>query len=259
MSAAEAVLRYLTSSPFIAASVIFIVGLASGFLLGQFVKRALRAVGLPGMVEGTAFERSARGLGTSTVGLLSQLAAFSVYIGTTIAALDVAGVVAMAAVLPFFATLLPHVFIAVLAVIAGLIVGDKVALLVSEHLRGVKLPEAGLIPTLVKYSIFYIAGLIALNQLGVATLALLILLAAYVFGAIFLGGLAFRDLLAAGAAGVYLLLHEPYAIGDEIRVGDRTGIVQEIDLFVTHVENDGTEYIIPNQQILREGIVRIRD
>ncbi|SDF76938.1 mechanosensitive ion channel domain-containing protein [Halorientalis regularis] len=259
MSLHEGVLRYLTSSPFLAASAIFIVGLVSGYLLGQFVGRALRAIGLPGVVEGTAFERSARGLGTSTVGLLSQLVAFSVYLGTTIAALDVAGVVAMAAVLPFFAAFLPQVFIAVLAVIAGLVVGDKAALLVSEHLRGVKLPEAGLIPTLVKYSIFYIAGLIALNQLNVSTQALLILLAAYVFGAIFLGGLAFRDLLSAGAAGVYLLLNEPYSIGDEIRVGDRTGIVQEVDLFVTHVENDGTEYIIPNQQILREGIVRIRD
>ncbi len=259
MSLHEPVLRYLTSSPFLAASAIFVVGLISGYLLGQFVKRALRAIGLPGVVEGTAFERSARGLGTSTVGLLSQLVAVSVYLGTTIAALDVAGMLVMAAALPFFAAFLPQVFIAVLAVIAGLVVGDKAALLVSEHLRGVKLPEAGLIPTLVKYSIFYIAALIALNQLGVATRALLILLAAYVFGAIFLGGLAFRDLLSAGAAGVYLLLNEPYSIGDEIRVGDRTGIVQEVDLFVTHVENDGTEYIIPNQQILREGIVRIRD
>ncbi|AQL44209.1 mechanosensitive ion channel protein MscS [Halorientalis sp. IM1011] len=259
MSAAEAVLQYLTSSPFLAASAIFIVGLISGYLLGEFVRRALRALGLPGVVEGTAFERSARGLGTSTVGLLSQLVAFSVYLGATIAALDVAGLLVMAAVLPFFAAFLPQVFIAVLAVIAGLVVGDKAALLVSEHLRGVKLPEAGLIPTLVKYSIFYIAALIALNQLGVATRALLILLAAYVFGIIFLGGIAFRDLLSAGAAGVYLLLNEPYSIGDEIRVGERTGIVQEVDLFVTHVEDDGTEYIIPNQQILRDGIVRIRD
>ncbi len=259
MSLHESVLRYLTSSPFLAASTIFVSGLIAGFLLGQFVKRVLRTVGLPSAVEGTAFERSARGLGTSTVGLLSQFVAFSVYLGTTIAALDVAGLLSMAAVLPFFAAVLPQVFIAVLAVIAGLVVGDKAAVLVSEYLRGVKLPEAGLIPTLVKYSIFYIAGLIALNQLNVSTQALLILLAAYVFGAVFLGGLAFRDLLSAGAAGVYLLLNEPYSIGDEIRVGERTGIVQEVDLFVTHVENDGTEYIIPNQQILRDGIVRIRD
>ncbi|WP_336002885.1 mechanosensitive ion channel domain-containing protein [Halorientalis halophila] len=255
----EAALRYLTSSPFLVASAIFVFGLVAGYLLGLLIRRLLRAIGLPEVVEGTAFERSARGLGTSTVGLLSQLVAFSVYIGTTIAALDVAGLLQMVAVLPFFAALLPQVFIAVLAVIAGLVVGDKAALLVSEYLRGVKLPEVGVIPTLVKYSIFYIAGLIALNQLGVATRALLILLAAYVFGIIFLGGMAFRDLLSAGAAGVYLLLNEPYSIGDEIRVGERTGIVQEVDLFVTHVENDGTEYIIPNQQILRDGIVRIRD
>jgi small-conductance mechanosensitive channel len=85
------------------------------------------------------------------------------------------------------------------------------------------------------------------------------MLAAYMFGVVFVSGLAFRDLLRAAAAGVYLLLNEPYSIGDEVKVGDRIGIVQEVDLFVTHVESDDEEFIIPNQQVFRDGIVRIRE
>jgi len=84
------------------------------------------------------------------------------------------------------------------------------------------------------------------------------MLAAYVFGLVFLGGLAFRDLLAAGAAGMYVLLHQPYTIGDEVRIGDRRGIVQETDMFVTRIENDGEEFVIPNQVVLHEGVVRVR-
>jgi len=251
--------QYVTSSRFLLASGVFIVGLVLGYLVSRLAKRVMETFGLSETVEGTAFERTARGLGTSTVGVLSQLVALGIYISGTLAALHLAQLLDTQTFWTSFATYLPQVFIAALAVISGLVLGEKAALLVSERLRGVKLPEVGIIPTLIKYSVFYIAALIALSQLGVATNALLVMLAAYVFGLVFIGGLAFQDLLAAGAAGVYLLLNEPYSIGDEIRVDGTRGIVQEVDLFVTHVENDDEEFIIPNQHVFRNGIVRIRE
>jgi small-conductance mechanosensitive channel len=255
----EQLAQLVTTSRFLVASAVFIVGLVAGFLIGRLVRRMLVALGLPDTVEGTAFERTAQGLGSSTVGLLSQLVAFAFYVGGTITALDVAQLLNTRAVLPFLAEFLPQVFVATLAIIAGLVVGDKAAILVSERLRGVKLPDVGVIPELVRYSIFYIAALIALNQVGVVTSALLIMLAAYVFGIIFLAGIAFKDLLMAGAAGAYLLLNQPYGIGDRVRVGETTGIVQEMDMFVTHVESEGEEFIIPNNMVFREGVVRIRE
>ncbi|PSQ37689.1 mechanosensitive ion channel protein MscS, partial [Halobacteriales archaeon QS_9_70_65] len=95
-------------------------------------------------------------------------------------------------------------------------------------------------------------------QLRVATDALLIMLAAYAFGLFFLGGLAFKDLLSSAAAGVYLLLAEPYSIGDEVEIDGSRGIVQEMDVFVTLVESDGEEYLIPNRKVLRKGATRVR-
>jgi len=259
MSLHETLLQFFTSSRVLLASGIFAVSLLLGYVVGRTVYRLLRAIGLHETVEGTAFERSAQGLGTSTVGLLAQFVSLSIYIAGGLVALDVARLLNTATVLPFMAAFLPRVLVAVLAIIAGLVVGDKAGLLVSERLRGVKLPEVGFIPTLVKYSVFYIAFLIALNQLGVATSALLVMLFGYVFGLVFLTGIALRDLLSSGAAGAYLLLEEPYSIGDKVRVGDRAGIVQEVNLFVTHVESDGEEHIVPNHEVLRSGIVRIRD
>lgn len=238
--------------------VVLVVGLLVGYLISRVSKRLLKAAGVDDAVEGTASERTAQRLGTSTVTLLSQLFALFVFVLSVVLALTVAAVLDARLYLTQFIGFLPQLFVAALVVIFGLVVADKAELLVSERLRSVKLPEISIIPTLVKYSVIFVAALIALGQLGVANAALLVLLAAYVFGAVFLGGLACKDLLAASAAGFYLLLTEPFAIGDEIRVDGMTGVVQEIDVFVTHVESDGEEFIIPNQQVFKSGVVRVR-
>jgi small-conductance mechanosensitive channel len=216
-------------------------------------------MGVPDLVEGTVFERTARSLGTSTVGILALMAALFVYAGSLVIALSVSRVINTQLFWAQLTSYFPRLFVAALALIASMVIGDKAKLVVSERLRSVKLPEIGLIPELVKYSIFYVGGLVALGQLGVVTEALLILLGAYTFGLVLLCGLAFKDLLAAGAAGFYLVLTEPYSIGDEVRIDDHEGIVQEIDVFVTYVESDGEEYIIPNQLVLRSSMVRVRE
>ena len=222
------------------------------------VRRVLLRVGVDEAVEGTAFERAAQGVGSSTVGLVSQVCGvFFLLFGAlyVVETLDVALSRSLVVTVNQF---LARLFVAVLVVIVGVLVGDKAEIVVGERLRSVKLPEVTVIPRLVKYSVLYIATLVALSQLRVATGALLILLTAYAFGLFFLGGLAFKDLLSSAAAGVYLLLAEPYSIGDEVEIDGSRGIVQEMDVFVTLVESDGEEYLIPNRKVLREGATRVR-
>ena len=244
---------------FTLAIAILILGLVVAFLVWRWIHRLLKNIGVDDAVQGTPFERTAQRFGTSTVGIIAQLSAIFVYIGAIILAFHISQLLAIDDFWTMLAGYMPRLFIAILAIIVGFIVGEKGKLVVQERLRSVKLPEASLLPEIVKYSIYYIAALIALSQIGVATLALLVLLAAYTFGIIFLGGIAFKDLLTASAAGIYLLLAEPYTIGDQVRIGEKRGIVQEIDVFVTHVEADDEEYIIPNQQVFRSGVVRIRE
>ncbi len=238
---------------------ILVIGLLVSYLMWRWVLSLLRNAGIDEAVEGTPFERTAQGFGTSTVGMLALISAVAVYIGAIIVALNVAQLLNPDVFWTNFTGYLPRLFIAAVAMIVGMIVGDKARLHVSERLRSIKVPEAELIPEIVRYSIFYIAALLALAQIGVATTALLVLLAAYSFGLVLLCGLAFKDLLAASAAGIYLLLTEPFTIGDEVRIDEKRGIVQEIDMFVTRIEADGEEYIVPNQKVFRSGVVRIRD
>jgi small-conductance mechanosensitive channel len=239
------------------AALVVLVGGLLGILVGRVSRRMLQAAGVDDAVEGTSFERSAQSLGTSTIDLLSRLFAWVVF---GIAVLGAVTVLNLDTALfwQVVVQMVPQVFVAVLVLIVGFVIADKAELVVSERLRGVKLPEVTFIPRIVRYSVLYVAALISLSQIGVATIALVVLLFLYFLGVIVFGVVALWDFLRSGAAGVYLLLEQPYSIGDRVRIGESEGVVQEVDLFVTRVEDDDHEYVVPNRKVLREGVVRER-
>lgn len=238
---------------------ILVSGVFLAYLVWQWSHRILDVTGIADAAEGTPLDRMLQRLGTSTVAIIAHVTALFVYIGAVLLALQTARLLDFELFVSRLTGILPRLFVAILALLIGIILGHRIDVVIRERLRDIKLPEATLIPELAKYSMFYIAVLIALGQVGVETAALLVLLGAYVFGLVFLGGLACKDLLRAGAAGIYLILTQPYTVGDEIRMGEKRGIVQEVRMFVTHVEADGEEYVIPNQEVFRSGVVRIRN
>jgi len=237
---------------------VLVVGLVFGFVLGRLVRRVLLGLGMDDAVEGTAFERAARGLGTSTIDIVTTLITLFVYLVTVGITLELAALLDTRLFVSGVTTYLGELLVAAVIVIAGLIVADIAELAVSERLEAVKL-QVGAVPRAVKYSVYYVTGLLVLAQLGVATSALLVLLGGYAFGVVVLSGLALWDLLRAGAAGVYLLLVQPYGIGDRVEVDGHRGIVQDVDVFITRVEADGEEFIVPNHRVFRSGVVRIRE
>ncbi|NHN48829.1 mechanosensitive ion channel [Halostella sp. JP-L12] len=248
-----------TDQPAALAAAVLALGILLGYLIGKLNKRLLTAAGVPDAVEGTPFERTAQSIGTSTVTIVARLSSWFVYGVAVLTAIHIAELVNAETFWLRVTQFVPQLFIAALVLIVGFVIADKAQLVVSERLRGIKLPEVSLLPKVIKYSVLYIASLVALGQIGVNTTALNVLLTVYVFGLVFLGGLAFKDFLASGAAGIYLLLNQPYGIGDSVRIGDHQGIVQEVDVFVTHIENDEEEFIVPNSRVLDQGIVRVRN
>jgi small-conductance mechanosensitive channel len=252
---------YVTTVPnrlWIAAGVL-VLGAVLGVLVGVLNRRLLSRVGVDSAVEGTAFERTAGNFGTSTVSILGWLSTLFIFGVTILVALNVAQIRYAGPFWSRVASFVPQLFVAVFVVVVGLVLGDKAEVVISEWLRGVKLPESSAIPLAVKWSIYYIAALVALSQVGVATTALLVLLGAYALALIVLGAVALRQLLPAGTAGIYVILQQPYGIGDRVEIDGREGVVQEVNVFVTVVESDGREHVVPNDRVLADGIVRFRD
>ncbi len=249
----------LIDEPAVLAAAVLTLGLIVGYLVGKLNKELLLAAGVGDAVEGTPFERTAQSIGTSTVELVARLSSWFVYGIAILTAIHIAQLLDTDAFWERVVEFVPQLFIAILVLIVGFIVADKVELIVSEYLRGVKLPEVTVIPKVIKYSVLYVAFIIALGQIGVQVLALLVLLVVYAAGIVFVGTYAFKDFLVSSAAGIYLLLNQPYSIGDRVRIGDQIGIVQEIDMFVTKIEDDREEFIVPNRKVFEEGVVRIRE
>ncbi|WP_293030372.1 mechanosensitive ion channel domain-containing protein [Natronococcus sp.] len=249
----------LIDEPAVIATAVLILGVVIGYLVGRLNEELLTASGVPEAVEGTPFERTAQSLGTSTVEIVARLSAWFIYGIAVLTAIHIAQLLDTDAFWLRVTEFIPQVFVAVLVMIVGFIIADKSELVVSEYLRSVKLPEVAVIPKVVKYTVLYVALIIALGQIGVHILALLILLAVYATGIVVVGTYAFQDFLVSSAAGIYLLLNQPYGIGDRVRVGEQTGIVQEVDLFVTKIEDDSEEYIVPNRKVFEDGIVRVRE
>ncbi|ELZ08391.1 MscS Mechanosensitive ion channel [Halovivax asiaticus JCM 14624] len=245
--------------PAVIAVAVLALGVVVGYLVGRLNEELLTAAGVPDAVEGTPFERSAQSLGTSTVQIVARLSSWFVYGIAALTAIHIAQLIDTDRFWADVTLFLPQLFVAILVLVVGFIVADKAELMVGEYLRSVKLPEASLIPRVVKYSILYVVILIALAQVGVNVLALLVLLIVYSAGIVIVGAFAFKDFLVSSAVGIYLLLNQPYGIGDRIRIGDRSGIVQEVDIFVTIVESEDEQYVIPNRQVFDAGIVKLRE
>jgi small-conductance mechanosensitive channel len=248
-----------TDFQYLSAAVVLVVGIVAGYLVGRINERILRSAGVPEAVEGTSLERTARNFGTDTVSIIAQGSAWIIYIISLLYALEVADVVETGLLLDRAGDLLPSYILAVLIVMAGLLAGDKAELVVSEYLRGVKLPEVSVLSTAVRYTVVFVALLLALAQIGISVTVLLILLGAYLLAVIVFAAVAFHQLLASAAAGLYLLLNQPFGIGDEVAVGDREGVVQEVSIFMTVIEEDGREYVVPNHLVFRQGAVVIRE
>jgi len=74
----------------------------------------------------------------------------------------------------------------------------------------------------------------------------------WVLGPISMGlGFAFKDVLANIIAGVVILTQKKFKIGDMIRIEDRIGKIEVIDMRTTEIRAlDGTNLIIPNSDLL---------
>ncbi|AUX08719.1 mechanosensitive ion channel protein MscS [Halalkaliarchaeum desulfuricum] len=241
------------------ATAVLLFGIVLAFLAGRLNRRLLERAGVPETIEGTAFERTAREFDTSTVEIVAKLTFYFIAAIALLAALTVAEIQYVDIFWSGVALFLPQFFVAVFILLVGIVVGDKVELLIAERLKGIKLPEINVVPVVANYSIVFVAILLALAQVGVATLVLVVLMGMYAFALIVFTAIATKDLLASGAAGVYLLLAQPYSIGDEVKVAGQRGIVQEVNLLVTHIETEGEEHIVPNHSVFTDGIVRIRN
>lgn len=154
----------------------------------------------------------------------------------------------------------PRVAIAIVIVVIAQALGRIAGLFAETGLRRISPVLASRARLIVSGMILGIGVVIALQQVGISTDIILILVAAIAFGA------ALTIALSAGLGAVPVARHiaagrhvsNRYQPGDRVRVGDVDGTVREIGLSTTRVEvSEGRAVDIPNGEFIA-GAVDIR-
>ena len=138
------------------------------------------------------------------------------------------------------------------------IIGKWLARFVSKiagiTMEKTKLNEtiASFLRNIIYYTLLIFVCIAALNKIGIETTSFVALIGAAGLAV----GLALQGSLANFAAGVMLIIFQPFKVGDEVEAGGACGIVKEIQIFSTVMEaKDKKTIIIPNAKITADKIV----
>jgi len=105
---------------------------------------------------------------------------------------------------------------------------------------------------IIYYVMLIFVCIAALNKIGIETTSFVAILGAAGLAV----GLALQGSLANFAAGVMLILFQPFKVGDEVEAGGASGKVKEIQIFSTIIEAaERKTIIVPNAKITSDKIV----
>ncbi|MEW6062860.1 MAG: mechanosensitive ion channel domain-containing protein [Nanoarchaeota archaeon] len=159
----------------------------------------------------------------------------------------------------------------ILILLIGLIIGRFAGKLIKKVLSElnvnvilkkesrIKIPFEEFISMLVKYIIYFIALIIALNQLGLTTIVFYITLTViFILIGIFII-LAVKDFIPNIVAGLMLHQKDSIKLGDKIRVKGVEGKIVHISLTETKIKTKDNDIIfIPNIAMIKNEVVKLR-
>ncbi len=106
------------------------------------------------------------------------------------------------------------------------------------------------------YAILVFAVVAALARIGVETTSIIATIGAAGLAI----ALALRGTLANVAAGLFLILFQPFKAGHSIQAAGTSGSVEEITMFTTRVRTaDNVPVIIPNSKLISDIIINYSD
>ncbi|MCX5708777.1 MAG: mechanosensitive ion channel [Candidatus Omnitrophica bacterium] len=145
----------------------------------------------------------------------------------------------------------------VVAAILIVIIGKWCARMLAQLLENMMV-KSKINPTLSSFTknIAYFGLLIfvivaALEKLGIQTTSFIAIIGAAGLAV----GLALQGSLANFAAGVMMIIFEPFAVGDIVEAGGASGTVTEIQIFSTIITTvDNKKVIVPNSRVTGDKI-----
>ena len=158
---------------------------------------------------------------------------------------------------------------AIIILVLGLVIGRFLSNLVKKILHEleldrvlkeqgrIKVPLTQLISALIKYIIYFVAILAALNQLGLQSFILNIILTVVTLVLIIFMILSLKDFVPNLTAGIYLYQKRSINPGEIIQVNNIEGEVLNITLLETKLRTRNKEIVyIPNSVLMKSVLIK---
>lgn len=162
----------------------------------------------------------------------------------------------------YFTRLIAAIVILLIGVFVGRFFGNLLKKILNElHTDkilkegGVKVPVEEFFGNALKYLIFFVAIIMALNQLGLATTILYIILIVILIVIIILIILAFKDFIPNVTSGFFIHQKRNLKDGDIIKVNEIEGEILHINLVETKIKTKSGDIIyIPNSVLMKSSV-----
>ena len=106
----------------------------------------------------------------------------------------------------------------------------------------------------IHYAIMILGFYIAIWQTGIDMTKFNILIGAFTVGI----GFGLQNVINNFVSGLILLFERPVKVGDTIRIGADTGVIEHIDIRATTIRTpDGAEIIIPNSKLISDQVTKL--
>lgn len=172
-----------------------------------------------------------------------------------------------AAVQPFYVKVVVGLIIILMGLIVGQLTGRFVRKVLLElhldrvvhRLTRLRLNLASSAAALARYGIYMVFFVWALERMGLGAPILNILAGAAILLVVVACLLAIKDFVPNALAGFYAGWKGIVKKGDVITIGNVSGRITDVELLETRLETEkGDMIVVPNRNLLREVIVKVR-
>jgi small-conductance mechanosensitive channel len=244
----------------VATLVIIVVGWVVSRLVAAIAERLLRQLGLDGAAARIGVSATLRegGVSAAPSRIVAGLVFWVLMLTFLLSAVETLGLSAVTLTIDRLIGFLPNVIAAGLIFVLGLLLARLVRNLVSSGAAAADLGQAPRLGSLAHGVVALVAGVVALEQLGVETGIVVTVLTAIVAAMGVTIGIAFalgaRPVITHVLAGHFLRQSIPS--GSSIEIEGQRGVVERVGAVDTLVRDEEHSWSIPNGKLLEVIVIR---
>jgi small-conductance mechanosensitive channel len=241
---------------------IILVGLLVAELISKALKKLIEQFEINKLIAPVEETIGRKGVVLSVFLFVVRIIVMLVFIQLAIGVLNSTGAFdQLAELINVMILWMPNVIAALIIIMIGFWFAGWVSKAVISSGRKVDIPFPETTATVVKYIIIYLAGVMAIAQLGFEV-PILYIVTAIVIGGLFIGlgaGFAMGTKDVFSNIGGYIQTNKVLKIGSKISIDDKlSGTVKNIGHYATTIIDDkGKKVIIPNSQLIKSTIVEL--